>query len=393
MEKISTVELFDGTIATIKDTENYKALRSKDYNFFFNKKDGFFVRFGHGEPVELDRKVSKQEMDLYVLWCNIWKEKFDIKQFIGDLETEPPIDKTIIEICDIEIAEICEGTPKTGPCSYCYKGNTGFKGTNMSFETYKKIFSKLPISCTQIAFGTGTLRRHPEMWDIMKYTRDNGVIPNLTINGDCSDEELKKISEIAGACAVSLHDKELGYNTIEKLSNLGMKQVNIHQVIYLENFDETMQILKDVLLDPRLKALKAIVLLNLKTKGRASKGFTKLPQEKYNELIKFALENNIGLGSDSCGAQKFLNAIQDRPDAKHLETYIETCESTLTSAYINVHGNFYACSFDETDDNGLSVLNCDDFMKEIWFHKKTREFSEGVIKCKRCKIGCSIFDV
>ena len=49
MEKISTIELFDGTIATIKDTEKYKVLKSKDYNFFFNKKDGFFVRWGHND--------------------------------------------------------------------------------------------------------------------------------------------------------------------------------------------------------------------------------------------------------------------------------------------------------------------------------------------------------
>jgi len=40
-EKIHTLELFDGTIATIKDTSKYKALKSEGYNFFFNKENGF----------------------------------------------------------------------------------------------------------------------------------------------------------------------------------------------------------------------------------------------------------------------------------------------------------------------------------------------------------------
>ena len=44
-----------------------------------------------------------------------------------------------------------------------------------------------------------------------------------------------------------------------------------------------------------------IVLLSLKPKGRAINRFHKLPQEKFNELVNFALENNIGIGFDSCG--------------------------------------------------------------------------------------------
>ena len=388
----SNIELFDGSIAVIKDTEKYKALKSENYNFFFNKKDGFFVRWGKGNGSR-NEKISKQEMELYLIWCSIWKESFPVEQFMSDLETDPPLSKNLVEICDIEIAEICEGVPGKGPCSYCYKSNSGNKGENMSFETYKKVFKSLPTTITQIAFGTGTLRRHPEMWDIMRYTRENGVIPNLTINGDVSDEDLKKISELAGACAVSLHDRELGYNCIKKLCDFGMTQVNIHQVIYLENFSETMQILKDRLTDSRLEKLNAVVLLNLKTKGRASKGFTILPQDKYNELINFALENNIGIGSDSCGAFKFILAIKDRSDAKRLETYIEPCESSLFSSYINARGEFFACSFAEKENEGLSVIECEDFMKDIWYNKKTREFSKEVIKCRNCNIGCSIFEI
>ena len=56
----------------------------------------------------------------------------------------------------------------------------------------------------------------------MKYTRQNGVIPNLTINGDVTSEDLNKISEIAGAGAVSVYDKDLSYNAIKDLSDRKM---------------------------------------------------------------------------------------------------------------------------------------------------------------------------
>ena len=65
MIKINKIELFDGSIATIKDTEVYKVLRSESYNFFFDKNDGFFVRFGKGDYTKKLDKPTKIEIDLY----------------------------------------------------------------------------------------------------------------------------------------------------------------------------------------------------------------------------------------------------------------------------------------------------------------------------------------
>jgi len=43
MEKITIIQLYDGSNATIKDTKDYKALRSEEYNFFFDKKMVFLL--------------------------------------------------------------------------------------------------------------------------------------------------------------------------------------------------------------------------------------------------------------------------------------------------------------------------------------------------------------
>lgn len=106
-------------------------------------------------------------------------------------------------IADIEITTICNGG-----CSFCYKSNTT-NGTYMTLDTFKQLFNKLPKSITQIAFGADyDLSSNPDIWDIMKYTRDNGVVPNVTA-GKVTDEVADKLVKLCGAVAISALPKEV----------------------------------------------------------------------------------------------------------------------------------------------------------------------------------------
>jgi radical SAM protein with 4Fe4S-binding SPASM domain len=286
--------------------------------------------------------------------------------------------------------------PGIGPCSFCYKDNNGARGKNMSFETFKKIFHKLPASVTQIAFGCGTLRRHPEMWEIFKYSLDHGVKPNLTINGDVDDHEFDKIAELCGACAVSIYDKELSYNAIKKLTDRGLKQCNIHYMISQESYEKAFEVIDDIKTDDRLKNLQALVFLSLKTKGRSVGRYNQLSQEQFNKLIEYAFEKNISVGFDSCSAQKFIKSIEKHPDKEKMLQCTDPCESTLYSLYIDVNGDFYPCSFaTETDgwEKGLSVIDCEDFIEDIWQNEKTKRFREKVINCRECNKSCAIYEI
>lgn len=358
--KETEIKLINGDTAIVVENDKVKALKSENYNFMFNKKDGYFARWG---------KTVNDD---------------------GDLDIGLP------EIADIEIAEVCEGVPGIGPCAFCYKSNTGNKGTNMSLETFKKVFNKLPETITQIAFGCGTLRRHPEMWDIFKYSKDNGVTPNLTINGDVDAGEFDKIAELCGACAVSIYDKNLSYDAIKELTNRGMKQVNIHFMISQETYARAFEIMDDIKKDPRLKYLNALVLLSLKTKGRSKDRFHQLTQEQFTNITNYALENDVPMGFDSCSAQKFMKAVKGHPNEKSFEQNAEPCESTLYSMYVDVKGDFYPCSFSpdtEGWETGLSVLECDNFLEDIWFNDKTKKFRDRVIGCRNCKQSCTIYEI
>ena len=294
-------------------------------------------------------------------------------------------------IADIEITTICHG-PNGIPCSFCYKANTP-KGDNMSMETFKKVLDKLPRTVGQIAFGVdATATANPEIWDIFQHTRDNWVVPNLTV-AQVSDEVADKIASLAGACAVSLYDdKNICYDSVKKLTDRGMTQVNIHFCYNSKSIDRVPEIINDIKSDPRLSKLNAIVFLALKQKGRG-KNFQPASFDKFKEMVEMLLENKIQFGFDSCSANSFLRSVHDHPNYNNFLMMSEPCESTAFSSYIDVHGKFYPCSFCENIagwEDGLDVVNCNDFLTDIWGNPKTVAFRENLLKCGR---SCPVYNI
>lgn len=358
--KKTEIKLVNGDNVVIFDNDKVKALKSENYNFVFDKKNGFFARWGKTQEDDGDPMIG------------------------------------LPEIADIEIDTACKQN-----CTFCYKSNNK-DGEYMSLETYKNIFSKLPFSVTQVAFGITDIDSNPDMWDIFDYTRSKSVIPNVTINGSRMTSELyDRLAKTMGAVAVSVgtsYNKDNSYTAIKELTDRGMKQVNIHDMICLENFDYTMQVIKDCKTDERLKNLNALVLLSLKTKGRAENRFHPLPQDKFNELCKFALSEKISIGFDSCGSHKFLKYLESDKSLSDesrnkMKECVEPCESSCYSSYIDVKGNYFPCSFTPGTENwndGLSVLKCDNFIDDIWNNEKTVNFRNKLIGCNR---NCPLYKI
>lgn len=349
--------------------KNLKSIRSSDYNYDFYSDSGLFLRWG---------KTEANEDDPLYAWSP--------------------------EILDMEISTICHGIQKKSdskpsPCKFCYKSNNG-NGENMSFETFKVIFNKIPINLTQIAFGIGDIDGNPDIWRIMEYCRDNKhniVIPNVTINGyNLTDEYADNFARLCGAIAVSHYDDDICFDAVKKLTDRGMTQVNIHKLVAEETFDSCIDLLKKRITDPRLSKMNAIVFLGLKQKGRG-KCMHPLSFEKYKKIVDYAIENNIAIGFDSCSAYKFLKCVENHPQFERFKEVAEPCESFLFSSYCNVKGEFFPCSFIEGElnwEHGISAIDCEDFIKDIWFHPKfvawrtklLETANKNNLKCRVCPI-------
>lgn len=343
-------------------------VRSENYNYNFEKATGHFMRW-------------------------------------GKTLNDDPVMAPWPEILDIEVEERCNGVPNSSgiesPCSFCYKANT-LKGRTMSFSTFKTIFDKTKINdkssfLTQIAFGADAgAKYNTELFDMMQYARDNGVIPNITV-ANIDDDIADKLANVCGAVAVSRYEnKDICYNTIKKLTDRGMTQINIHAMLSAETFNRVKETLEDYLTDDRLKKLNAIVILSLKKRGRGDR-YNKATQEQFQELVDFAMTHQIPIGFDSCSAGKFEESIRKYPNYKNLMVHTEPCESTLFSQYINVEGKFYSCSFCENAPSfpeGLNVVECSDFTKDIWFNPKTVEWRNNLLNVRKAgSLSCPVYEV
>lgn len=347
----------------IIENEKIKSLQSAEVNYDFNKNNGLMLTYGKTKEAKDDPQYSPH----------------------GNF------------ILDIEVTTKCNGVSnlqgvKT-TCGMCYKSNTT-NGINMPFDTFKNIIDKMPKVLTQIAYGSDSeATSNPDLFRMMEYSRSIGIIPNITV-AEITDQTADSLAKYCGAVAVSRYsNKDICYDTIKKLTDRGMLQVNMHFCVYKECLDDIHETLNDIKMDPRLSKLNAIVFLSLKKKGRGEKGFSTLNNEEFKGIVNRAMELGISWGSDSCGANKVLYAIKDRDNAKELESFIEPCESACFSFYIDVEGNGYPCSFAEgTDDwkEGLSVLNCNDFVKDIWNNERVVKFRNDIINCGR---NCFLYEV
>ena len=386
------------------NTNTKKAYFSKEFNYIFDKQDGQTIMWG----------ASYQD----------------------DPEVSP-----FNVIVDFEITEKCSGIGNYGPCKFCYKSNTPYSGYVTSLEEAKTIIDKLPRECTQIAFGTDAkLETNPDWYNIFKYARERGFIPNVTV-ADLTSEKARQVMSVCGAVAVSrYHDKEICYNTISNLINEAFNQIlyvskkntDIHDRFIMRNYDillkknvvnkpddyeemsvrefltrehatdedvkyfmnkyfavnihmllskETMPIvyetLNDIQVDERLKYLNAIVFLSLKRKGRGE-GFHVIPQEEFENLIWRCRDMSIRFGFDSCSANKFLKTIAGT-EMEYQSIYVEKCESGRMSFYINARGEGFPCSFAEGTkgwETGIDVINCNDFVEDVWNNPRIQNFRE-----------------
>lgn len=326
----------------ILESNRYKVVQSRIYNYFFDKETGLFMRWG----------ATKDE--------------------------DPCFSPFGCEIADIEISTVC-----SKGCKFCYKGNVT-RGKNMSIEKYKEVFAALPSTLTQVAFGIGDIGGNPDLEKILEYTRSKGVIPNITINANkVTPEQYDMLARHCGAVAVSLYDYDECYNAVKELSDRGMTQVNIHCLLSHETYEKCLKVINDATTDSRLKdKLNAIVFLHLKPKGRAVTNEFHIPtDEEFKNVVEYALKNNVGFGFDSCSANK---AMKYLPEKYH--SVIEPCESTLFSCYINVDGLAFPCSFAEDIYEGIDVTKYTDF----WYSQEYRSFRS---KCLENNRKCPIYNL
>jgi len=169
--------------------------------------------------------------------------------------------------------------------------------------------------------------------------------------------------------------------------------VNIHKILAEDTLDDCLDLLQKSQVDRRLEKLNAVVFLLLKPKGSRNNLTSLRDVKKYKELIEFAVSNNINIGFDSCGANKFLEAVKGMKNYDTYKMLAEPCESAAFSVYVNVDGRAFPCSFGEGTpgwEEGIDVVNCRDFIRDVWEGEKFRDFRHRAQQNKR---SCVFYNI
>jgi len=339
----------------LKETKTHKIFASPTYNYVFDKRNGNFARWG-----------CTHEND--PLWSEFGPEILDLEISTGEC---------------------------LGRCAFCYKenGTPKHETKHMTLETFEDLLSRMGGNLTQIAFGITDVYGNPDFFSIMRHARERGIIPNYTTHGlDLDDFAAELTAELCGAVAVSIVNREKSYDAIMRFTEAGMDQINIHCMLSGNRLEFAKKTVGDVSLDPRLAGIKAIVFLQYKPKGCNTDSFSTPTLEQFKELIEYCDDRGVAYGFDSCTAPLYLEAIQGHPRYEQLEQCVEPCESGLFSSYVNVDGDFYACSFCEGEQEwktGINVFDYENF-NQLWHSPRLGEWRKRLLDNDR---ACPMYEL
>jgi MoaA/NifB/PqqE/SkfB family radical SAM enzyme len=289
-------------------------------------------------------------------------------------------------LIDIGIMGSCHNS-----CKYCYQGDNHFND-HMSLNNFKRIIDEGKNYVMQGALGgKGDPNKHPDFLEIMKYSRENTVVPNYTTSGNgLTDTEVAITKQYAGACAVSMHCKDYTWQALNMFTDAGVK-TNIHFVVSRESLADAVTLIKGD--DPwhgkvDLEKINAVIFLMFKPQG-AGKELHDLRLNasilrRLSTMVALAQNihrtHNFKIGVDACLSNYIIKTQAPLTDRQRHS--IDSCEGGRYGCYIGPDMNMMPCSFGDRNKWGVSLLNSS--IKDVWNSSdKFNEFRE-VLKRDAC---------
>ena len=232
--------------------------------------------------------------------------------------------------------------------------------------------------------GRGDVDQHENFEEIVKYCRENGVVPNFTSSGLGFTPEIAEIcKKYCGAVAISWYRADYTLNSIQMLLDAGVT-TNIHYVLGNDSIDEAIERLQN---NDFPKGINAVVFLLHKNVGcgrRENVLDVNDPKVKqFFELVDSVNENgsiDFKIGFDSCSIPGILNFTKNIS-----RDSLDFCEGGRFSMYISAEMVAMPCSFDNQELRWGYDLNNGGLIKEAWESKQFNEFrSHFNTSCKSC---------
>lgn len=256
----------------------------------------------------------------------------------------------------------------------------------MSVALYERIMQEAKSAGVfQVALGGGNPNQHPNFCEILKLTREYGIVPSYTTNGQGMSEKIYAATKkYAGAVAVSWYYPYTDARIIiEKCNGLGIP-VNIHFVLSEDSIEEAIKLLEDECIE----YVNAVIFLAYKPVGAIHRKVLKKSKELSSLIERLLTFQKCQIGFDSC-------MISHLTEKKALvdPSSVDYCEAGRFSAFISEEGLVYPCSF-MCGDGSEGYRIKENSLKDIW--QKASEFVKirNEMEQKReCCDSCSSYDM
>lgn len=283
---------------------------------------------------------------------------------------------------------------KTGLCAKagigCYQSGMIREQPNMTVEDFENIAAQSQGRCNQFALGgRGDPDQHEHFEEILRITRQYGIVPNFTTSGYGLTPALAALcKKYCGAVAVSWYRNDYTYSAIQMLLQAGVK-TNIHYVLVRNSIDEALQRLRN---DDFPQGINAVVFLLHKPVGQGTRANMLAPDDHRVKAFfaEFDRKHRLKMGIDSCsvpGAIRFGSKIDPAS--------LDTCEGGRYSCYISPDMYIVPCSFDQHQLYQVSLR--ENTIEQAWNSEPFRKFRDklhhscpGCNNRQLCMGGCPL---
>jgi radical SAM protein with 4Fe4S-binding SPASM domain len=302
------------------------------------------------------------------------------------------------ELLDISITNYCDKG-----CAFCYR-SSGPDGRHMPLGDYAGLIAQAAnAGVLQVALGGGNPNQHPEFTDILRLTRESGIVPSYTTNGlGMTPEIYAATKKYCGAMAVSWYEpRSVALEALRQAGEHGIR-ANIHFLLSASSLPGAIGLLESG--DGLLKGVNAVVFLNYKpVRPGGGERLSDGPEVKrFLELAGGFKGSKIGF--DSCMISYLPLLGEDLARES-----VDFCEAGRFSAFVSEDMRLYPCSFMcgsgcEGEDlkarsladawrNGEDFVGMRSKLKTPGCQDHPLERCAGCGDYDMCRGGCQIFDI
>lgn len=274
----------------------------------------------------------------------------------------------------------------------CYQNGLKTKEPNMNLSDFKRIVDECKGKTFQFALGgRGDVDQHENFAEILRYCRENDIVPNFTSSGlGFTDEIVQLCKQYCGAVAISWYRQRHTYRAIQMLLDAGVK-TNIHYVLGNNSIEEAIMRLQT---NGFPAGINAVIFLLHKPVGLGcEENVLRMDDPLVNRFFELvdSQKFQFKIGFDSCSIPAILNLTQniDRDS-------IDTCEGGRWSMYITSDMKALPCSFDNQDLRwafDVSHTTIEEAWNSPQFESFRNHFHRSCQKCecrRACMGGCPI---